>query len=138
NVTEKSNIMEDEIFGPVLTMSADADLDDANAKSNTKPKPLASYVLGKKERSIKKILKETSSGGVAVNDVILHLVNPNLPFGGVNHSGHGSYHGYFGFKAFSHERSVLRQAALSSIDLMYPPYTNFVKRLVSLTKKFLV
>ncbi|TGN01630.1 aldehyde dehydrogenase family protein [Leptospira yasudae] len=138
NVPENSNIMEDEIFGPVLPMIAYTDLDDAIAKINSKPKPLALYVFGKKERAIKKILKETSSGGVAVNDVILHLVNPNLPFGGVNHSGHGSYHGYFGFKAFSHERSVLRQAALSSIDLMYPPYTNFVKRLVSLTKKFLV
>ncbi|MCG6168976.1 aldehyde dehydrogenase family protein [Leptospira sp. FAT2] len=138
NVPENSNIMEDEIFGPVLPMIPYTDLDDAIAKINSKPKPLALYVFGKKERAIKKILKETSSGGVAVNDVILHLVNPNLPFGGVNHSGHGSYHGYFGFKAFSHERSVLRQAALSSIDLMYPPYTNFVKRLVSLTKKFLV
>ncbi|EMJ95424.1 aldehyde dehydrogenase family protein [Leptospira alstonii] len=138
NVPENSNIMEDEIFGPVLPMIPYTNLDEAIAKINSKPKPLALYVFGKKERAIKKILKETSSGGVAVNDVILHLANPNLPFGGVNHSGHGSYHGFFGFKAFSHERSVLRQALFSSIDLMYPPYTNFVKRLVSLTKKFLV
>ncbi|AXX14612.1 MULTISPECIES: aldehyde dehydrogenase family protein [Leptospira] len=138
NVPENSNIMEDEIFGPVLPMIPYTNLDEAIKKINSKPKPLALYIFGKKERPIKKILKETSSGGVAVNDVILHLVNPHLPFGGVNHSGHGSYHGYFGFKAFSHERSVLRQAALSSIGLMYPPYTNFVKRLVTLTKKFLV
>lgn len=138
NVPDNSNIMEDEIFGPVLPMIPYTNLDEAIEKINAKPKPLALYIFGKKDRAIKKILKETSSGGAAVNDVILHLANPNLPFGGVNHSGHGSYHGYFGFKAFSHERSVLRQAALSSIDLMYPPYTNFVKRLVSLTKKFLV
>ncbi|RHX88549.1 aldehyde dehydrogenase family protein [Leptospira stimsonii] len=138
NIPENANIMEDEIFGPVLPLIPYTDLDDAIQKINSKPKPLALYIFGKKNRSIKKILKETSSGGVAVNDVILHLVNPNLPFGGVNHSGHGSYHGYFGFKAFSHERSVLHQSPLSSIGLMYPPYTNFVKRLVAFTKNFLI
>ncbi|MBM9502613.1 aldehyde dehydrogenase family protein [Leptospira sp. 201903071] len=138
NIPENANIMEDEIFGPVLPLIPYNNLDEAIEKINSKPKPLALYIFGKKNRSIKKILKETSSGGVAVNDVILHLVNPNLPFGGVNHSGHGSYHGFFGFKAFSHERSVLRQSPLSSIELMYPPYTNFVKRLVAFTKSFLI
>ncbi|TGK34525.1 aldehyde dehydrogenase family protein [Leptospira gomenensis] len=138
NIPENASIMEDEIFGPVLPLIPYETLDDAIAKINSKPKPLALYIFGKKDRAVKKILKETSSGGVAVNDVILHLANPNLPFGGVNHSGHGSYHGYFGFKAFSHERSVLRQASLSSVELMYPPYTNFVKRLVAFTKKFLI
>jgi aldehyde dehydrogenase (NAD+) len=66
------------------------------------------------------------------------LINASLPFGGVNHSGHGSYHGFFGFKAFSHERRVLKQAPFSMVKLMYPPYSPFVRRIVSTTMKLFI
>ncbi|PKA11533.1 aldehyde dehydrogenase family protein, partial [Leptospira meyeri] len=92
----------------------------------------------KKRSTSKYVLKRTSSGGAVINDVILHLVNSNLPFGGVNHSGHGSYHGLFGFKTFSHERSVLQTPKASIAKLMYPPYSGFVRLMVKLTTKFFV
>ncbi|PJZ67540.1 aldehyde dehydrogenase family protein [Leptospira wolffii] len=138
NVPENARIMEDEIFGPVLPIVTYKNLDEAVEKVLSKPKPLALYVFGSNSKSINKVLKETSSGGVAINDVIIHLANPNLPFGGINHSGHGSYHGWWGFKTFSHEKSILKQAAFSSIEFLYPPYTGFVDRMIQLTKKFFV
>lgn len=72
---------------------------------------------------IKNLLSSTTSGGAAVNHVVLHLANPNLPFGGVGHSGMGSYHGEFGFKTFSHEKAVLKQGRFSLSNLYFPPYT---------------
>ncbi|PJZ68468.1 aldehyde dehydrogenase family protein [Leptospira perolatii] len=138
NVPENARIMEDEIFGPVMPIVSYKNLDDAVEKVLSKPKPLALYIFGKSRKAISKVLRETSSGGVAVNDVIIHLANPHLPFGGINQSGHGSYHGWWGFRTFSHEKAVFKQAAVSSINLMYPPYTGFVDKLLKLTKKFLV
>lgn len=133
---EHSRIMHDEIFGPVLPIITYKDQSEVIDFINSKPKPLAMYIFSKTKDKIKTLLKSTSSGGAVINDVIIHLANPNLPFGGVNHSGMGSYHGIFGFKQFSHERSILKQAPISSIKMMYPPYTNFVRKLVNLTTKF--
>ncbi len=139
NVPDNARIMEDEIFGPVLPIITYKTLDEAVEKVLSKPKPLALYVFGSNNKSINKILKETSSGGAAVNEVILHLANPNLPFGGINHSGHGSYHGWWGFKTFSHEKSIFKQAPFfASIEMLYPPYTGFVDKMIQLTKKFFV
>ncbi|TGN18891.1 aldehyde dehydrogenase family protein [Leptospira idonii] len=133
-----ARIMEDEIFGPLLPIVTYDSLDEAIGIINSKPKPLALYIFTDRSKTAKYILKRTSSGGAVVNDVILHLVNSNLPFGGVNHSGHGSYHGLFGFKAFSHERSVLQTPKLSIVKMMYPPYTGFVKFIVDFTTKWFV
>lgn len=138
NVPRDSKIMEDEIFGPLLPIVIYSSLDEAIEIINSKPKPLALYIFTKKNGTAKYVLKRTSSGGAVVNDVMLHLVNPNLPFGGVNHSGHGSYHGIYGFKTFSHERSVLQTPKVSIVKLMYPPYTGFVRKIVSLTTKWFV
>ncbi|TGN14284.1 aldehyde dehydrogenase family protein [Leptospira ilyithenensis] len=138
DVPLNAKIMEDEIFGPLLPIVTYDHLDDAIKIINDKPKPLALYIFSDKTKTAKYILKRTSSGGSVVNDVILHLVNSNLPFGGINHSGHGSYHGLFGFKAFSHERSVLQTPKLSIVKLMYPPYTGFVKMVVDSTTRFFV
>ncbi|TGK06473.1 aldehyde dehydrogenase family protein [Leptospira fletcheri] len=138
NVPESSRIMEDEIFGPVMPILTYKTLDEAIGKVISRPKPLALYVFGKNNKAISKVLKETSSGGAAINEVIVHLANPHLPFGGINHSGHGSYHGWWGFKTFSHEKSVFKQAPLASIEMLYPPYTGFVDRMIQLTKKFFV
>jgi aldehyde dehydrogenase (NAD+) len=138
HVSMDSKVMQDEIFGPILPMIPYKNLDEAIDFINSKDKPLALYIFAKARDKIKSILRKTSSGGAVVNDVIVHLANSNLPFGGVNHSGHGSYHGHFGFKEFSHERSVLKQAPLSSVKLMYPPYTNFVRKIVDATTKYLM
>ncbi|TGM05491.1 aldehyde dehydrogenase family protein [Leptospira jelokensis] len=138
NVSLDAKIMEDEIFGPLLPIVTYKSLDDAIHIINERPKPLALYIFTKKRSTSKYVLRRTSSGGAVINDVILHLVNPNLPFGGVNHSGHGSYHGVFGFKTFSHERSVLQTPKASIAKLMYPPYSSFVRLIVKLTTKFFV
>jgi aldehyde dehydrogenase (NAD+) len=132
----ESKIMQDEIFGPLLPIITYKSLDEAIDFVNSKPKPLALYIFSKAAKKIKKILKATSSGGAVVNDVIIHLANSNLPFGGVNHSGHGSYHGFFGFKEFSHERAVLKQAPIPSVKMMYPPYTNIVRKMVDATTRY--
>lgn len=138
NVPLNSKVMEDEIFGPLLPIVTYKTLDEAIEIVNSKPKPLALYIFTKKNGTAKYVLKRTSSGGAVINDVMLHLVNPNLPFGGVNHSGHGSYHGIYGFKTFSHERSVLQTPKASIVKLMYPPYTGFVRTIVNLTTKWFV
>jgi aldehyde dehydrogenase (NAD+) len=114
-------IMSEEIFGPVLPVLTYSSLDDAIAKVNLRPKPLALYAFGPASET-EPIVERTSSGGVALDDVMIHVANEFLPFGGVGPSGTGSYHGVFGFRAFSHERAVFRQAKRSALTLLYPPY----------------
>jgi aldehyde dehydrogenase (NAD+) len=138
NVPLTSRIMDDEIFGPLLPIVTYDTLDEAIGIVNSKPKPLALYIFSDSNKTANYILQRTSAGGTMINDVILHLVNSNLPFGGINHSGHGSYHGHFGFKAFSHERSVLQSPKISMPSLMYPPYTGFVRFIVNTTTKWFV
>ncbi len=133
-----SKIMQDEIFGPLLPVINYESIDEAIQIVNDKDKPLALYIFTGSKKQANYILKRTSSGGAVINDVMIHLVNPNLPFGGVNHSGHGSYHGHFGFRAFSHERSILKSPKFSMAKLLYPPYTNFVKRVADSTMKWFI
>ncbi len=117
-----AKVMEEEIFGPILPIVTYEDLDEVIAKINAKSKPLAMYIFSKSNSNIKKLIKETSAGGTCVNDVLVHISNPKLPFGGVNGSGTGSSHGFFGFKAFSHERAVVFQSKIGFNSLIYPPY----------------
>ena len=128
-------IMQDEIFGPVLPVITYRSLDDALARINERPKPLALYAFSKRNANVEKILNGTSAGGTLVNDTILHLANPNLPFGGVGESGVGSYHGYFGFKTFSHERAVMRQTKASMAPLLAPPYNATTRAMMALLEK---
>lgn len=123
-VNKQSRIMEEEIFGPLLPLVTYTNLDEALDFIQSKPKPLALYIFSNNTKSTEHIIKSTSAGGTCVNDVILHVSNPHLPFGGVNHSGMGGSHGYFGFKAFSHERSVMYQSRIPISKLIYPPYSN--------------
>ena len=115
--------MREEIFGPILPVFVYDQLSDAMAYINGHEKPLALYIFSENKEAIKKILQGTSSGGVAINDTISQIINPNLPFGGVGHSGIGSYHGEAGFLTFSHQRSVLKRSTLIRIPLAYPPFT---------------
>jgi len=121
-VPHEAKLMEEEIFGPILPVIAFNELEEAIAFINKKQKPLALYIFSSSEKNIHKIIKSTSAGGTCVNDVLVHIANPKLPFGGANHSGMGSSHGFFGFKNFSHERTVVKQRSLDFNSLVYPPY----------------
>lgn len=116
-----SGIMEEEIFGPVLPIITYKQLDEAVRLINDRPKPLALYIFAENKLA-KEIIKNTSAGGTAVNEVLIHISNPHLPFGGIGPSGTGSCHGFYGFKAFSHERSVLFQSKIDMSRLVYPPF----------------
>jgi aldehyde dehydrogenase (NAD+) len=105
-VTPQMKILQEEIFAPILPVMTYDDIDQAIGYIEARDKPLALYVFSPNEENVDKVLKRTSSGGVTVNGVFSHYLENRLPFGGVNASGMGSYHGYFGFKAFSHERAV--------------------------------
>ncbi|HET9053246.1 MAG TPA: aldehyde dehydrogenase family protein, partial [Cyclobacteriaceae bacterium] len=132
NVSRKSRIMEEEIFGPILPVLTYQTLDEAIAYVNSKPKPLALYIFGTNRSEINRVSHETSSGSVCVNDCAIQFLHPNLPFGGVNNSGIGKSHGYAGFLAFSNEKPVLRQrSGLTAFRFFYPPYTKRVQRMIN-------
>ncbi|WP_316802373.1 aldehyde dehydrogenase family protein [Pedobacter nototheniae] len=122
DVDAQNPIMQEEIFGPVLPIVNYKNLQEAIDFINAKDKPLALYIFSDNTKNKEKIIKETSAGGTCVNDVLVHISNPNLPFGGINSSGMGSCHGIFGFKTFSHERSVVFQSKLGLTKMIYPPY----------------
>lgn len=121
-VPADTKLIEEEIFGPILPIVPYADIDEAISFVNGKSKPLALYIFSSNNKNIKKIIKSTSAGGTCINDVLVHIANPKLPFGGANHSGMGSSHGFFGFKNFSHERTVVKQRSIDFNSLVYPPY----------------
>jgi len=124
-----SSIMKDEIFGPILPILTYNDLNTVIEFINSRPKPLALYVFTSSSRFSDRLLKETSSGGVSINDVMMHFANPNLPFGGVGNSGQGNYHGKFGFETFSHAKAVLNKSVYGDAPARYPPYTLGKERL---------
>lgn len=131
NVSHASRVMEEEIFGPILPILTYQSLDEIIQYINARPKPLALYVFGTRQTEITRIKKETSSGTVCVNDCAIQFLHPNLPFGGVNTSGIGKSHGYYGFLAFSNEKPVLRQrTGLTAFRFFYPPYTPSVQRMI--------
>lgn len=117
-----SKAMEDEIFGPIIPVVAYRNLDEALGFVTAREKPLALYVFSTDTGVTERVLTETSSGGAVVNDVVLHLVNHNLPFGGVGKSGMGSYHGKRSFDSFSHIKSVLKKTNSFDAPGRYPPY----------------
>lgn len=126
-----ARLMEEEIFGPVLPVISYTGIDEAIRIINTKPKALALYIFTQSKNDRIKIIHETSSGAVCINDCAVHFLQHNLPFGGVNNSGIGSSHGYFGFQAFSHDKPVMKQkGGFTSIQAFYPPYTNLSKKLM--------
>ncbi|PAE60610.1 aldehyde dehydrogenase [Bacillus subtilis] len=111
NVTPDMKIMQEEIFAPILPMMNYEDIDEVIDYVNDRDKPLALYVFSKNQDLIDNVLQHTTSGNAAINDVVVHFSDVNLPFGGVNTSGIGSYHGVYGFKEFSHEKGVFIQAS---------------------------
>lgn len=117
-----SPIMEDEIFGPILPILAYSDIDEVIKVLREKPKPLGLYVFTKDNDFEKKIIKNLSFGGGAVNDVMTQNIAPTMPFGGVGSSGVGQYHGKYSFDTFTHLKSVLIKHSEMELNIMYPPY----------------
>ena len=108
NPSLDSKVMTEEIFGPILPIRSFSNIDEAIKFVTDRPKPLACYYFGGHFSSnAKKIENYISSGGMVINDTLLHVVNPELPFGGVGHSGYGKYHGKLGFQAMSNPKSIL-------------------------------
>ncbi|KAF7727478.1 Aldehyde dehydrogenase [Apophysomyces ossiformis] len=124
-VERDANLMQEEIFGPILPIVGIEDMDDAIDVINSRDHPLAMYIFSSNAKTYNKILDNTNSGGALVNDTLMHLQEMSLPFGGVGGSGMGSYHGDRSFEVFIHERSTMvKSAGLENvIAARYPPYT---------------
>ena len=115
-------IMQEEIFGPILPVFTYEKIDDAIAYVNDHPRPLALYYFDNNQRRIDRILRETVSGGVTINDVMLHVAQSDLPFGGAGPSGIGAYHGREGFETFTKKKPVFYQSRISATSMLRPPY----------------
>jgi aldehyde dehydrogenase (NAD+) len=122
DVKPDAPVMADEIFGPILPVLTVDSVNEAVAFVNARPKPLALYVFTGERSVAEDVLARTSSGGACVNDAVVHLAVPELPFGGVGESGMGAYHGKSGFETFSHRKSVLAKGSAMDLPLRYPPY----------------
>ncbi|MBR5854360.1 MAG: aldehyde dehydrogenase [Paludibacteraceae bacterium] len=129
DIKENTPVMQEEIFGPIFPVLTFKHLDEVISFVNDREKPLALYYFGTND---KHILRHTSSGGTCINDVIMHIVNHKVPFGGVGNSGMGSYHGKDSFLAFSHRRSVIKTPTWVDMPFRYMPYKLFalIKRMV--------
>ena len=133
NVSADARIMEEEIFGPILPILTFQTTEEVLQIVNDRPKPLAMYIFSRNRRFREVILRETSAGGVCINDCIMQFTHPGLPFGGVNNSGIGKSHGRYGFLAFSNEKPVLKQkGGFAAPYLLYPPYKPAMKRIVDI------
>jgi coniferyl-aldehyde dehydrogenase len=124
NTSEDMRVLEEEIFGPLLPIKTYKDFAETIRYVNSKPRPLAVYYFGSDDKEERDVLDRTTSGGVCLNDVIMHIMQEDLPFGGVGPAGMGSYHGFDGFKTFSHAKSIYKQAKADIAGLagMRPPY----------------
>lgn len=132
---DTTRLMREEIFGPVLPIVEYADLDDAIARVNRRERPLALYWFGRDAARRDRVLRETVSGGVTVNDCLWHLAQENQPFGGVGPSGIGAYHGKWGFDTFSKHKPVFHQTRWNGTGLFHPPYGKTFDRLLSILSR---
>jgi coniferyl-aldehyde dehydrogenase len=128
NVKDEMAVMREEIFGPVLPVVTYKSLDEAIEYVNSRPRPLALYYFDYDSKRIDGVLGRTTSGGVTVNDTILHIAQNDLPFGGVGPSGMGSYHGFDGFLTFSKKKGVFLQSRFTTLGLLRPPYGALARR----------
>ncbi len=135
NVTNEMKVMQDEIFGPILPIMTYEDKTDVLKIIQSKPKPLALYIFTTSAANKDYFLQKTTAGGTVVNDCLIHYAQTNLPFGGVNNSGIGKAGGHFGFLDFSNHRAVIEQK-FAPTNLLYPPYTNKVKKVIDLLMKW--
>ena len=136
DLSDDASLLKDEIFGPILPIVTYKTINEAIAYINTKERPLALYIYSQSKKNTKRFLNNTKAGGTCINNNIIHYANHNLPFGGVNNSGIGKSHGYYGFKAFSNERAVVKQHTFGITELLFPPYTSYKEWLARFTIKW--
>ncbi|NQD36301.1 coniferyl aldehyde dehydrogenase [Permianibacter sp. IMCC34836] len=130
HATDDMRVMQEEIFGPLLPVLSYRALVDAIAYVNARPRPLALYYFGYHRQDIDKVLHETHSGGVTLNDCLLHVGQEALPFGGIGPSGMGHYHGEFGFNTFSKLKPIFHQSRYNGAPLLYPPFGGRVRAML--------
>lgn len=134
NVSLDDEIMKEEIFGPVLPVLDYENLEDIyNIISKLPQHPLSCYIFSENKSVQKQLINKIQFGGGCINHCIQHIVNPNLPFGGIGESGIGSYHGFNGFERFSHKKSILKSATWFDLPLLYPPYlkkTKYIRKIM--------
>mgnify|MGYP001065793940 CR=1 FL=1 len=136
DLSDNASLLEDEIFGPILPIVTYKNIDEAIEYINAKERPLALYIYSKSNKNTKRLLNNTKAGGTCINNNIIHYANHNLPFGGINNSGIGKSHGYYGFKAFSNERALVKQHTFGITELLFPPYTSYKEWLAKFTIKW--
>ncbi|MGX5172494.1 coniferyl aldehyde dehydrogenase [Aliikangiella sp. IMCC44653] len=129
-VQTNMRVMQEEIFGPLLPIIGYTDIQQATQTILAQQRPLALYLVTHNKRLANQIIKSTHSGSVCINDSVTQAAQQDLPFGGVGHSGIGQYHGFEGFKTFSHQKSIFRRGKFSSTQLVAPPYGKLVHRLL--------
>ena len=122
NITNDNKIMKEEIFGPILPIITYDNFDEVLEIIQSKSKPLSLYLFSEDENMTHRVVEELSFGGGAINDTLMHLANPNLPFGGVGSSGIGQYHGKYSFDTFSHMKSYIFKSTRLDSSIIYPPY----------------
>ena len=130
NVDDNMRVMQDEIFGPLLPIVPYDTLEQAFAYINQRPRPLALYYFGYNKAEQQRVLEQTHSGGVCLNDTMLHVAQDDMPFGGVGPSGMGHYHGHEGFKTFSHAKGTFIKQRFNAARMIYPPYGKAIQKLV--------
>jgi coniferyl-aldehyde dehydrogenase len=130
NVSDDMTVMQDEIFGPLLPIVPYSRIDQAFAYINQRPRPLALYYFGYNKAEQQRVLEQTHSGGVCLNDTLMHVAQDDMPFGGVGPSGMGHYHGHEGFLTFSKAKGVFIKQLFNAARLIYPPYGKAIQRLV--------
>ncbi|MCC6516089.1 MAG: aldehyde dehydrogenase family protein, partial [Chitinophagales bacterium] len=133
-VSVDDEVMNEEIFGPILPIIEYEKLDDAIKFVNSRNKPLALYIYSDDKMYQERILNETSSGNASINECLMHVGQFELPFGGVGESGIGAYHGKLSFDTFSHLKGILKKSTLSDLKQRFPPYTtsgtNIIRKLI--------
>jgi len=130
DVNDDMQVMQDEIFGPLLPVVPYDGIDDAISYVNARPRPLALYYFGYNKAEQRRILQQTHSGGVCLNDTLLHVAQDDLPFGGVGPSGMGHYHGHDGFLTFSKAKGVFIKQRFNAARMIYPPYGKGLQKLI--------
>ena len=134
-VDDAMAVMQEEIFGPLVPVETYDTLDEAIARLDARPRPLAFYYFGRDAAQRDRVLRETTAGGVTVNDTLWHFAHEDLPFGGVGESGSGTYHGERSFLTFSNEKAIFHQSRLAPARLLWPPYGRTFDRLLALLKR---
>ncbi|NVJ59164.1 MAG: coniferyl aldehyde dehydrogenase [Gammaproteobacteria bacterium] len=127
---ENLNLMQQEIFGPLLPIKSYESVNEAVEYIQSKPRPLALYLMSFDRKLQKKVMKQTHAGGVCINDSVIHVAQEDLPFGGVGPSGMGHYHAREGFKTFSKAKSILKRGKFSSAKFAFPPYGRWIHKLI--------